>query len=65
MALGLEENIFSKKVSNPLDIKEKRGNVALTVRYVPRLKGEIPDVKKVKPSLVEVRLTEVFCFYGQ
>jgi len=30
---------------------------------VPRLKGEIPDFKKVKPSLVEFRPAGVFYFW--
>jgi hypothetical protein len=31
---------------------------------VPRLKGEIPDFKKVKPSLAMSWLAKVFCFIG-
>jgi anti-sigma factor RsiW len=49
--------------SNFLDNDQGSVNIKSTIRCVPCLKGEVPDVKKVKPSLQASLPSEGFLFY--
>jgi len=60
--VAITRQIMSQK-PNFLDNSQRSGNIKSTIRCVPCLKGEVPDVKKVKPSLQASLPSEGFLFY--
>ena len=52
--VAITKQIMSQDMSqepNFLDNNHGSGNIKMKISCVPSLKGEVPDVKKVKPSL--------------
>jgi len=48
--MAITKKIISQE-PNFIDNNRCSGNMKTIIRFVPCLKGEVPDVKKVKPSL--------------
>ena len=46
-----------------IDKEDSGGILIFKLGFVPCLKGEVPDVKKVKPSLQASMPSEGFLFY--